>query len=200
MTSLDRSATAASHAVNASERIALVEQGAGQSVAERGAIAAQARRRHQPLDEAHRLVALVQRQPGHDRGARQRLAPPLAQQRGLAETGGRLHRDYRLVFVTGRVQAQALARQQALAQARRGGLQHQLGRGVVLSHGLNCPAPGPRLTSGVRGCELIARKRSVRTGVFRALAQQHPHACRLDTTGKRRVVVASTRCSASPAS
>jgi hypothetical protein len=91
------------------QRVALVEQGASQPCAECAAVTAQARGRDQPFDEADRLVALVERQPGHDGGARQRFAPPLAQQRGLAETGRRLHRDDRLVCVARGVQTQALA-------------------------------------------------------------------------------------------
>ena len=145
MTSRARSATVASQAVNASSASSSLSSAPVRPLPNTAAVAAQARGSHQPLHEAQRLVALVERQPRHDRRARQRLAAPLAQQRGLAEPGRRLHRDHRLVLEAGCIQAQALPRQQAFAQARRRCLQHQFGRCVVVSHGC-CSALGGKAT------------------------------------------------------
>jgi hypothetical protein len=97
-----------------------------QRVAEGRAPGARAHRQGERLHEAGRIVLRLRRQPGHDGAARQVFAPPLGQQRCLAEPGRSLHQDHRLrthTFVGGQ---QALARDEVARHTRRRDLEQQV--------------------------------------------------------------------------
>ena len=80
-----------------------------------------------PCTKRRRVVGRLRRQPGDDRAAREVLAPPLRQQRGLAEAGRRLHHDDRAVAELRVAGGEPLADDEVPRRPRRGGLEDQLG-------------------------------------------------------------------------
>ena len=87
-------------------------------------------RQRQRLDQALRAVLRLGEQPGHHRPARQVLETPLREQRCLAEAGGRLNQDHRLIAQAFVARQQARARHQVARHPRRRDLQQQVVRRV----------------------------------------------------------------------
>ena len=101
-------------------------RGVQQHMAEGRPARADAHRQRQPLGQPGRVVLGLRRQPGHHGAARQVLAPPLRQQRGLAETGWRLHQHDRVIAPAGVVRVHAGTCHQMPGHARRRDLQEQV--------------------------------------------------------------------------
>ncbi len=114
-----------------------------QHVAEAGAAGAHAHRQRQAAHQPLELVARLRAHP-RDRGAaREVLQPPLREQRGLAETGRRLHQHRRPVAQRRAVGGELLPREQPLGHPRGRDFQQQVadaGGGLGHASILN-PAP-----------------------------------------------------------
>ncbi len=117
-------ATSASQTVNASR------PAAGSRVEQRVAEArACGRRAHRQRERAHqplRAVLRLRQHPGDDGAVRQMFAPPLRQQRGLAEAGRGLHEDERAIAQAVAAGHQARTDHQVALQARRRDLEQQV--------------------------------------------------------------------------
>jgi hypothetical protein len=100
-----------------------------QHVAEGRAAGAAAHREREGLHEARHLVLRLRLQPGHRVALGQVLQPPLGQQRGLAETGRRLHQDHRTVAQPRMPRCQLGPGNQVARHTRRRDLQEQVAGG-----------------------------------------------------------------------
>ena len=98
-----------------------------QRLREGGPSASHPHRVHEALHEPPRVVGRVRRQPGDDRAAREMLAPPLGEERGLAEARGRLDDDQRAVAELRVAGGEPLADDEVPRRPRRGRLEDQLG-------------------------------------------------------------------------
>ena len=91
-----------------------------QRLREGGPSASHPHRVHEALHEPPRVVGRVRRQPGDDRAAREMLAPPLGEERGLAEARGRLDDDQRAVAELRVAGGEPLADDEVPRRPRRG--------------------------------------------------------------------------------
>ncbi len=97
-----------------------------QRVAEARPPGAGANGERERVHQARRIVDRLRREPGDDRPARQMLAPPLREERRLAESGGSLHEDDRVPAhaVVGR--EQPFARDEVARHTRRRDLEQEV--------------------------------------------------------------------------
>ena len=79
-------------------------------------------------DQTLRGVLRLRQDPGDDRAVRQMFAPPLRQQRGLAEAGRGLHEDQRVIAQALAARQQARTDHQMALHARRRDLEQQVVR------------------------------------------------------------------------
>ena len=160
-----------------------------QRVAEGRPAGADAHRQRQALHEALRVVLRLAPTARRRRAVRQVLAPPLRQQRGLAEAGRRLHEDHRVVAQLRLVGLQPRPRDLVARHARRRDLQQQVGDSAAggQDRGGDCQAEpscrlkvrctGTRLPGPPLGPRLTPRLHAIddqrdRRGVTQAL--RHP--------------------------